>query len=359
MTSQSAESYEERSMRSSLQIMGITGSQSSSVPGVGANLSRPASGLPDFAHVVQDDSSLVAETQLEVEPSNDESNEIHRMAQFAICLCLIGFGALSTTAVGAIITVLRQIGKPIPIGYPAMLVVGIVILVFSLAGLGHVLYGSHKLLNRACIAALPMNFPQTLHLPSFRWPAIQLPNLRLSNFRRRSRAARSRSRLPDPEEFELDDLGSQPGRPPTPYPGLARPVPIPPPRSFLRDGPHRELPFGFPVPPSGRTANRASMVSSLSRTSFQSLPFTVSPLSASPPTPPPREYNIWRYESREPLLPLDGVGGPVGHSEARASISTELSGAVQVPNPNTPIPSPQPTYPIELAAPSRAKEHEA
>ncbi|KAK7731191.1 hypothetical protein SLS63_005466 [Diaporthe eres] len=93
-----------------------------------------------------------------------------------------------------------------------------------------------------------------------------------------------------------------------------------------------------------------------------------------------------RFQSQEPLLPPTVSGNTVAQSDTRASILTTLCDAVQLSNPDNetgreaqnyspltmasspatgttsrnsgPIQSPKPSYPIELASPSRGKERE-
>jgi len=373
-------------LRSSLSIMGCTGpgNHITSIPGVGATLSRPPSRMPDYDHIVNDNTPLPIEASMQ-SPSNEghgqeQHSGVRPYLHFIVSISLIAFSLLSITATGAIMTILNQIGKPVPVGYSAWLIVSIAVLVFSLAGLGLVLYGSPKALPRACIPRQPLFFRWTLHWPSFRWPVMRFPTIRKKS------TAQLPSRLPDPEEFELDDLERQPRRPPTPYPGPARPVPTIAQQSSFKDSHYQTLPLGFPVPPSGRPNRISSRVSGMSRISFQSAPRSVSPLSDTPPTPPPKEETVSRFQSRELLLPPAVSGETVAVSETRASILTELCDAVQLSNPegepgpaaqnysplatvssattgntgteSTLIQYPKPTFQIKLASPSRGRANE-
>ncbi|KAG6363625.1 hypothetical protein INS49_008726 [Diaporthe citri] len=129
-----------------------------------------------------------------------------------------------------------------------------------------------------------------------------------------------------------------------------------------------------------------SGVSRMSNVSFRSDPRSVSPLSDVAPTPPPKDPGFSRFQSQDPLLPPAVSGDTVVQSDTRASILTTLCDAVQLSNPDNeqgraaqnysplamasspatgttsrnsaPIQSPKPTYPIELASPSRGKERE-
>lgn len=360
-------------IRSSLEIMGCHG--------LSATLSRPPSGMPDFQFVRDDNTPLSLEAQIVEESSQGKQDGVKALVQFVISVSLLAFSLLSITATGTVMTVLNQIGKPIPVGYTIWMVVGIAVLVFSVAGLGHVLYGSPKVLTMARLPRRPQVFRWNLRWPSLRWPAIRFPI-----FRRQS-AAHSPNHLPDPQEFELDNLGNRP-RPPTPYPGPSRPVPAHLAQSSLQDSRYQTLPLGFPVPPSGRVNRISNAVSRISKISFQSAPRSVSPLSDMAPTPPPKEPSVSRFQSREPLLQPATSGEPVAQSEARASILTELCDAVQLSNPEdeqspaaqhysplattsspgtattarysapASMESPKPTIPIKLASHSRGTEHE-
>lgn len=342
-----------------------------------ARLSRPSS-MPDFEHLILSDSPLPVELQIpESEGCGEEKAK--SFIQFVVSVSLVFFSLLSITATGAIMTVLNQVGKPMPVGYVVWMVVSITILALSTAGLCHILCGQ---------TAGPLRFRQpqlhcwTPHCPSFTL-TLCLPKIKWPSLKRRSATRppqQSLGRLPHPNEFELDNLESQRRRPPTPYPGLIRPVPTVPPQSSLRDKRYLTLPLGFPVPPSGGIDCTASRLSHASSMSFQSAPRSVSPLSDVPPTPPPKEQIMSRFQSHDHLLPTTVSGETMAQSGTRTSIMTELCEAVQSSNPENnlgtaaqhypldmvgsngrnlaSVRSPRPAYPIELAWPSRSRGRE-
>ncbi|KAK2597763.1 hypothetical protein N8I77_012527 [Diaporthe amygdali] len=363
--------------RSSFEILGCMPPErrATSYPGVGSRLSRPPSSMPYFGPV--GDEGHLGEELDAVEQAGERAAPrpdapalvlgIKSLVQLVVAVFLVAVSSFSTTAAGAVITVLRQVGKPVHPGYGAWLVLSIIVCVFSTAGLAYILRGS----------------------ASFNWRPrrVRVPWTIRSPFARRLPGVPSRSQspgpLPHPKEFELDDLENQPPRPPTPYPGLSRPIPAHSPQVFPQGRP-QTLPLGFPVPPATGVNRMDSTVSRMTTISFQSAPRSVSPLSDVPPTPPPKP-TVPRLESREPLLPPTASGGTVTQSDTRASIMTALCDAVQLSNPaNEPghvtqhysplmtgsspastvtgrdsgsIQSPRPTYPIELASPSRGREY--
>lgn len=377
-------------VRSSLEIMGclVPINQLTTVPGVGPNLSRPPSDLPDFAFATVDN------TPLEEEMPISEKASGNSYVPSMVALSVFVFSVLSTTASGAVVGVLRQIGRPVEESYTAWFIISLIVLVFSAAGLSYFLCDLSQVLcrilrrGRAFSTRWPLVRWPPFRWPLVRWPLIRWPLVRWS-FRRRHHPSRSVAQspnhLPHPREFELDDLESQPPRPPTPYPGPVRSMPTHLP-TVLPQGRPQTLPLGFPVPPTDGVNRMNSAVSRMSNITFRSAPRSVSPLSDAPPTPPPKEPTVSRFQSREPLLPPAASGGSVAQSDTRASILTTLCDAVQLSNPDiepgpvaqhytplattssppaaatgrnsVPIQSPRPTYPIELASPSRGKDHQ-
>ncbi|KAL1867059.1 hypothetical protein Daus18300_006458 [Diaporthe australafricana] len=323
-------------------------------------LSRPPSGMPDFDHVHDDESS---HQELEPPRAALEAHEstatigVKPLIQLVIAMFLFGLSLFSVAAAARVMTVTTEVKKTVTPGHVVWLVVSMVIFLSSAAVLCYVLRGSAAF---SWVLGLVQAIRRTLgRARAIRW------NIR-SPFARIRRAARSRRRshshLPHPKEFELDDLEDQPwGRPPTPYPGPAIPVP-----AVIPQTSHRPLPFGFPSPPTG--VDRVdSIVSRLTTISFQSDPRSVSPLSDDPPTPPPKPAGlVSRFQSREPLLPHTTSGASMGQSN-RASILTTLCDAVQASNPSGEdsstgnaaiIQSPQPAYRTQHTSPSRFREHD-
>lgn len=384
-------------VRSSFEIMGCMSptTQSQTVPGVGATMSRPPSSMPDFGFVPQQtaaspDFPMVIQPQGSANSRNaDHDDENKPYIPFIVSLFFVTVSLLSITATGAVTTVFKQIGKPVAEGYTAVLIFSIVIFVFSAAGLGHVLYGPPRVLAR--ISGRFRAFTSPVLWPRLKWQHLHLPQLRwlrwpATKIRRPAEfSSQPPSQLPHPKEFELDDLESGPRRPPTPYPGPARPVPPVPSAQNSPQGRAQTLPLGFPVPPTGGVSRMNSAVSHMSNVSFRSGPRSVSPLSSddAPPTPPPKDPGFSRFQSREPLLPPAASGDAITESSTRASILTELCDAVQHSNPasepgraaenysplamasspaagttsrdSASIQSPKPAYQIELASPSRSK----
>lgn len=403
-TNSAAHGDSDNHVRSSLEIMGcvVPYTRFPPMPGVGPNLSRPPSGLPDFGFARVDNTPLQPEIpgpDFDAQATeHDGGNRSYVPSLIALAVVLISL--LSTTAAGTAVGVLRQIGRPAEPSYTVWFIISLVVLVFSAAGLSYFLCDLSQILFRILRRgrAFSIRWP-LFHLPLVRWPLVRWPLIRWPlirwpfgrwSFRRRDNRDQSggqpQSDLPHPEEFELGDLESQPPRPPTPYPELIRPIPIHPPNA-LPQGRPQALPLGFPVPPTHGVNRLNSMVSRMSNISFQSAPRSVSPLSDMPPTPPPKEPTVSRFQSREPLLPpMTSFGGSVAESDTRGSILTTLCDAVQLSNPDiepgpatqnytplatasspatartsqspVPIQSPRPTYPIELASPSRGREHQ-
>lgn len=348
--------------RSSFELMGcVTPSmgtnQSTNVPGVGATLSRPPSSMPDFTFAA--DFTLSAEEVTEVpqvveQETKDDGKRPY--VQFILSMFFFVISLMAMTGTGSVITVLKQTSQAVPGGYVVILIFSIATFVFSVAALGCILYG---------IPRVRISIPRSLQ--TWTWPRIRWPQFRslIPGIRRPAQQRAAPDNLPEPKQFELEELGGG-HRPPTPYPG--------------------PLPLGFPSPPSA-VARMGSVVSRLTTTSFRSEPRTVSPLSDMPPTPPPKDPGFSRLQSREPLIPPTASGESVAQSDTRASILTTLCDAVQLSSPDpepdraaqnysplgmassspaagtssrssATIQSPKPTYPIELASPSRGREHD-
>lgn len=382
-------------VRSSFEIMGCSApnmhtNQSHSTPGVGPTLSRPPSGMPDFGFSTHDDTPLEPEEPVVQQP-NEQIDGNKPCFPFIVSFFLVFSSLLAMTATGSAIAVLKQIGRPVPAGYTVGLIIGIVVFVFGSAGLGHALWGPPRARTR--VPRILQAFKWTIswprlrllhfRLPHLRFPSLRFPSLhfpRLSRPFHRHQSEAQSADLPHPKEFELGNLTSQRPRPPTPYPGLDRPSAQPSSQSRPET-----LPLGFPVPPTTGVGRMNSAVSRMSHTSFQSAPRSVSPLSDMPPTPPPKDLGMSRFQSRDPLIPPTASDEPVPQSDTRASILTTLCDAVQLPGPedeadravqnysplgmasspatgsasrdSTNLQSPKPTFPIELASPSRSREH--
>lgn len=394
--------HENDGPRSSFEIMGCLApstNQVQVVPGVGPTLSRPPSSMPDFGFV-SSEAALTPEIPMGLQPQgsmnsrDEEQNDGSRpYILFIVSLFLVGVSLMSITATGAVTTVFNQMGKPVAEGYTAVLIFSIVVFVFSAAALGHALYGPprvHAGISRRLRAFVsPMRWPR-LHLRRLHWPRLRWLRLRWPVIKMRRPAqpdGQPPTYLPHPKEFELHNLDSGPPRPPTPYPGPARPAP---PITSAQNSPQERLqtlPLGFPVPPASGVRRMNSAVSGMSNVSFRSDPRSVSPLSSdAPPTPPPKDPAFSRFQSREPLLPPVATGNTVIESDTRASILTTLCDAVQQSNPasepghavqnysplamasspatgtasrdSASIQPPKPAYQIELASPSRGKGKE-
>lgn len=370
------ESSRATQLRSSLEIMGcVTQNHPTNqvVPGIGATMSRPPSNMPDFGFVRQSNAPSVPAAQIaEDQPGGHCTSPLILFCVALFLFCTTGF---STTAAGVVKTIYDQIDKPVTTGHKAWLGLSIIFFAFSSVGLGLVLFRSPQVLaeipRRACAFPWGVHWPH-LRLQHIRWPHVHWPVIRMH--RPFQSGSQSPHNLPHPKEIELADLENQVPRPPTPYPGTHST------QAFPR-GRTQSLPLGFPVPPTTAVRLVDSRVSGMTNVSFRSDPRSVSPLSDMPPTPPPKDTGFSRFRSQEPLL-------PVAQSDTRASILTTLCDAVQLSNPDNepgraaqnysplamasspatgttsrnsapiPIQSPKPTYPIELASPSRGKERE-
>lgn len=348
--------------RSSFEIMGcVTPSmgtnQSTTIPGVGATLSRPPSSMPDFGFATTQGSESPEVLPPQGEHEDQGNDDAQRpYIQFILAMFFIVVSLMAMTGTGSVITVLKQTGQAVPGGYVVILIFSIAMFVCSVAALGCILYG---------IPRVHISVPRRLWVCT--WPSIPWPRLRslIPGIRRPAQQRAAPDNLPEPKQFELQQLSGG-HRPPTPYPG--------------------PLPLGFPSPPNP-VARMGSVVSRLTTTSFRSEPRTVSPLSDIAPTPPPKDPGFSRLQSREPLLSPTASGESVAQSDNRASILTTLCDAVQLSNPDpepdraaqnysplgmassppaagsssrssATIQSPKPTYPIELASPSRGREHD-
>lgn len=375
--------------RSSFEIMGcltpnLGTNQLQPVRGVGPTLSRPPSSMPDFGFVGQNNAP--SEPAVQVAADLLDEHRTSPIIQFSIALFFFFTAGFSTTAAGVLKTVYEQADRPFTTGHEAWLGLSIFFFVFSSAGLGFVLFRSPEVLaeipRRARALPWGVHWPRLrlkrVHLPRLHWPAIKMP-------RPGQYGGRSLRNLPHAKELELDELENQPRRPPTPYPGTSSQVPTYSAQAFPHGHP-QTLPLGFPVPPTASISRMHSGVSRVSSTSFRSDPRSVSPLSDVPPAPPPKDPGFSRFQSQQPLLPPAVSGDTVAQSDTRASILTTLCDAVQLSNPDNEqgraaqnysplamasspataatsrdsasIQSPKPTYPIELASPSRGKERE-
>lgn len=373
-------------VRSSFEIMGcltpnLGTNQSQPVPGVGPTLSRPPSSMPDFGFIGNNNAPPQPVPQIASQPQEDSIT--CPIVFFSLALAVVFISGFSAAAAVTVCTSLGQVGKPITAGCKIWLSLSMVVFLFSSVGLGYVLCRSPQVLTE--ISRRVRAFPWGIHWPLVRrpfvrppfvrWPFVRWPLMRWPFIIQSGRHSKG---------FELDDLENQPPRPPTPYPGTVRPVPPRPTQAFPH-GRLQALPLGFPVPPTS-VSRMNSGVSRMSNTSFRSDPRSVSPLSDVPPTPPPKDPGFSRFQSQEPLLPPGVSVDTVAESDTRASILTTLCDAVQLSNPsNEPgratrnysplamasspatgttsrnsssIQSPKPTYPIELASPSRGKERE-
>lgn len=363
-------------VRSSFEIMGCLTpiNQTSTVPGVGATMSRPPSSMPDFGFVGHSGTSPgpVAQDAEDI-PEDSPGNPV---VQFAVALFLACLSAFSLIAAITVRTVFGQVGTPSTAGLTFWLILSIFVFVLGSIGLGYVLCASPGVLGEFKRKARA--FPSSIRLPAVRMPSIKThlswPQLHWPF-----------NRMRRPGDIELEDLENRPPRPPTPYPTPSEPVPTHS-EQPSQQGHNQSLPLGFPFPPAGGVNRMNSAVSRMSNTSFRSDPRSVSPLSDAPPTPPPKDQGISRFQSREPLLTPAVSGSAFPQSETKASILTTLCDAVQLSNPefepgrppqdysplamvsspatgttggnSASVQSPKPAYPVELASPSRGKRKE-
>lgn len=89
-----------------------------------------------FRTVMSGDGPNCSEEQIVEQSTEDKQHNIKPFLQFLLSASLIAFSLLSITATGAVMTFLNQINKPVPVGYTVWLVIGIAVLVLSIAGLG-------------------------------------------------------------------------------------------------------------------------------------------------------------------------------------------------------------------------------
>lgn len=363
-------------VRSSYEILGCLTPihQTQGVPGVGATMSRPPSNMPDFGFVGRNSpfSGPVAQNAEDI-PEDFPGNPI---VQFAVALALFLASGGSVVAAITVCTSLGQVGIPVTASLNAWLILSIFVFVLGSAALGHALFFPPGVLGgikRKALAFASSIRRPAVHMPSIkthlRWPQLHWPF----------------NRMRRPGDIELEDLENRPPRPPTPYPTPGEPVPTHS-EQPSQQGRNQSLPLGFPFPPAGGVNRMNSAVSRMSNTTFRSDPRSVSPLSDAPPTPPPKDQGISRFQSREPLLTPAVSGSAFPQSETKASILTTLCDAVQLSNPefepgrppqdysplamvsspatgttggnSASVQSPKPAYPVELASPSRGKGKE-
>lgn len=375
--------------RSSFEIMGCLTpnpgtNQLQPIRGVGPTLSRPPSSMPDFGFIGHNGTPPQSVSQIANHPQEDSAT--CSIIYFTLALAMVFISGFSAAAAVAVCTSLGQVGKSVTAGHKTWLALSMVFFLFASAGLGHVLCSSPHVL--AEISRRVRAFPWGIHWPHLRslrirWPHIHWPVIKMP--RSGQYGGRSLRNLPHAKELELDELENQPRRPPTPYPGTSSQVPTRSAQASPQGHP-QTLPLGFPIPPTASISRMHSGVSRMTNTSFQSDPRSVSPLSDVPPAPPPKDRGFSRFQSQQPLLPPAVSGDTVAQSDTRASILTTLCDAVQLSNPDNEqgraaqnysplamasspataatsrdsasIQSPKPTYPIELASPSRGKERE-
>lgn len=362
-------------VRSSFEIMGCLtpNNRTNAVPGVGATLSRPPSSMPHFSFL--EHNSTVPGTVAQNGEDIPEDSPGNPVVQFAVALALFLASGGSVVAAITVNVSLRQVGTPVTAGLNAWLVLSIFVFLLGSAVLGHALF------FRAGILGGIKRKAQAL-ASSIRLPAVRMPSLKTHLCWPQLHWPFNRMRRPG--DIELEDLENRPPRPPTPYPSVE-------PVSTLaaqpsHQGHNQTLPLSFPFPAAGGFNRMNSGVSRMSNTSFRSDPRSVSPLSDTPPAPPPKDPGISRFQSREPLLAPGVFGGTVPESETRTSILTTLCEAVQLSNPefepgsppqnysplamasspatattsgnSAVVQSPKPAYPVELASPSRSKGKE-
>lgn len=362
-------------VRSSFEIMGCLTpiNRTNAVPGVGATLSRPPSSMPDFGFVGQNSTVPGPVSQLAEDiPEDSPGNPV---VQFAVTLGLTCLSTFSLIAAVAVRICLTQVGTPGTVGLNIWLIMSLTFFVAGLVGLGYVVCLSPGVIGEAKKKARA--FPSSIHRPSVRMPSIKThirwPQLHWPF-----------NRMRRPGDIELEDLENRPPRPPTPYPTVEPVATLSAQPS--QQGRNQILPLGFPLPAAGGVNRMNSGVSRMSNTSFRSDPRSVSPLSDTPPAPPPKDPGISRFQSREPLLSPGVFGSTVPESETRTSILTTLCEAVQLSNPeiepgsppqnysplaqasspatgsaggnSAVVQSPKPAYPVELASPSRSKGKE-
>lgn len=362
-------------VRSSFEIMGCLtpNNRTNTVPGVGATMSRPPSSMPHFGFVEHNSTvpGLVAQNAEHIQGDSPRDPVV----QFSAALFLFLAGGLSLIAAIAVRVCLTQVGTPGTAGLDFWLILSIVLFVLGSIGLGYVLCVSPGVLGE--VKRKARAFPSTIH-----WPAVRMPSIKTRI--RWPQLHWPFNRMRRPGDIELEDLENRPPRPPTPYPAVEPVSTLSPQPS--QQGHNQAFPLNFPFPPTSGVNRMNSAVSRMSNTSFRSDPRSVSPLSDAPPTPPPKDPGISRFQSREPLLSPAVSGGALAQSDTRNSILTTLCEAVQLSSPgfepgrppqnysplamaNSPatgttggnsasVQSPKPAYPVELASPSRSKGKE-
>lgn len=372
----SGHSNRDSGVQSSFEIMGCLtpNNQTTAVPGVGPNMSRPPSNMPDFGFVGHNSAVPGPVAQLAEDiPEDSPGNPV---VQFAVALCLLFISGASAVVAAAVCVSMGQVGKDVTAGRKAWVGLSIAFFVLSSIALGYVIARSPQILTQ--IKRKARDFPSTIH-----WPAMRMPSIKTHI--RWPQLHWPFNRMRRPGDIELEDLENRPPRPPTPYPTPNEPVSTHS-EQPSQQGRNHSLPLGFPFPPAGGVNRMNSAVSRMSNTTFRSDPRSVSPLSDAPPTPPPKDQGISRFQSREPLLTPAVSGGAFPQSETRASILTTLCDAVQLSNPefepgrppqdysplalasspatdtaggnSASVQSPKPAYPVELASPSRGKGKE-